>query len=140
MNDQRTDVKEKKRSQLGEVWRRLRRNKAAVLGMSVIVMLFVVAIQRIPKEYYEAALVDGVGPIRTFFSVTVPLVREMTTLLMIVTISGAFLVFNEIMATTQGGPNNSSRFSIAFGFRRVGLCQACKRWLKARWILWLSWA
>jgi len=43
MNDQRTDVKEKKRSQLGEVWRRLRRNKAAVLGMSVIVMLFVVA-------------------------------------------------------------------------------------------------
>ena len=72
-------------------------------------MLFVVAIQRIPKEYYEAALVDGAGAIRTFFSVTVPLVREMTTLLMIVTISGAFLVFNEIMATTQGGPNNSSQ-------------------------------
>ncbi|MGC3952809.1 MAG: sugar ABC transporter permease [Propionicimonas sp.] len=72
-------------------------------------MLFVVAIQRIPKEYYEAARVDGAGPIRTFFDVTVPLVREMTTLLMIVTISGAFLVFNEIMATTQGGPNNSSQ-------------------------------
>jgi len=72
-------------------------------------MLFVVAIQRIPKEYYEAALVDGAGAVRTFFSVTVPLVREMTTLLMIVTISGAFLVFNEIMATTQGGPNNSSQ-------------------------------
>ena len=44
MHEQRTDVKEKKRSQLGEVWRRLRRNKAAVLGMSVIVVLFVVAI------------------------------------------------------------------------------------------------
>lgn len=72
-------------------------------------MLFVVAIQRIPKEYYESATVDGAGPIRTFFTVTVPLVREMTTLLMIVTISGAFLVFNEIMATTQGGPNNSSQ-------------------------------
>jgi len=72
-------------------------------------MLFVVAIQRIPKEYYEAARVDGAGPVRTFFSVTVPLVREMTTLLMIVTIAGAFLVFNEIMATTQGGPNNSSQ-------------------------------
>ena len=44
MHEQRTDVKEKKRSQLGEVWRRLRRNKAAVLGMSVIVVLVVVAI------------------------------------------------------------------------------------------------
>lgn len=72
-------------------------------------MLFVVAIQRIPKEFYEAARVDGSGPISTFFNVTVPLVREMTTLLMIVTVSGAFLVFNEIMATTQGGPNNSSQ-------------------------------
>ncbi|MDR1710966.1 MAG: sugar ABC transporter permease [Propionibacteriaceae bacterium] len=72
-------------------------------------MLFVVAIQRIPREYYDAAAVDGAGPVRTFFSVTVPLVREMTTLLMIVTISGAFLVFNEIMATTQGSPGNSSQ-------------------------------
>jgi raffinose/stachyose/melibiose transport system permease protein len=72
-------------------------------------MLFVVAIQRIPREFYDAAAVDGAGPIRSFFAVTVPMVREMTTLLMIVTISGAFLVFNEIMATTAGSPGNSSQ-------------------------------
>jgi raffinose/stachyose/melibiose transport system permease protein len=72
-------------------------------------MLFVVAIQRIPREFYDAAAVDGAGPIRSFFAVTVPMVREMTTLLMIVTISGAFLVFNEIMATTSGSPGNSSQ-------------------------------
>jgi raffinose/stachyose/melibiose transport system permease protein len=72
-------------------------------------MLFVVAIQRIPREFYDAAAVDGAGPVRSFFAVTVPMVREMTTLLMIVTISGAFLVFNEIMATTAGSPGNSSQ-------------------------------
>ncbi len=72
-------------------------------------ILFVVAIQRIPKEFHEAAKVDGAGPVRRFFSVTVPMVREMTTLITILTISGAFLVFNEVMVMTAGGPSNSSQ-------------------------------
>lgn len=72
-------------------------------------VLFVVAIQRIPRDYYEAARLDGAGPIRTFLMITVPLVREMTTLLVILTISGAFLVFNEVMVMTAGGPDNSSQ-------------------------------
>ena len=72
-------------------------------------ILFVVGIQRIPREFHEAAKVDGAGPIRRFFSVTVPMVREMTTLIIILTISGAFLVFNEVMVMTAGGPSNSSQ-------------------------------
>jgi raffinose/stachyose/melibiose transport system permease protein len=72
-------------------------------------VLFVVAMQRVPREYYEAARVDGAGRIRSFFAITVPMVREMTTLLVILTISGAFLVFNEVMVMTAGGPNNSSQ-------------------------------
>jgi raffinose/stachyose/melibiose transport system permease protein len=72
-------------------------------------ILFVVAIQRIPKEFHEAAKVDGAGPVRRFFAVTVPMVREMTTLITILTISGAFLVFNEVMVMTAGGPSNSSQ-------------------------------
>jgi raffinose/stachyose/melibiose transport system permease protein len=46
--------------------------------------------------------------VRTFFTITVPMVREMTTLLVILTVSGAFLVFNEVMVMTAGGPDNSS--------------------------------
>ena len=72
-------------------------------------MLFIVAIQSIPREINEAAQVDGAGKVRCFFKITIPLVREMTTLMIIVTVSGAFLVFNEIMATTQGGPANSTQ-------------------------------
>ena len=72
-------------------------------------ILFVVGIQRIPKEFHEAAKVDGAGPIRRFFSVTVPMVREMTALIIILTVSGAFLVFNEVMVMTAGGPSNSSQ-------------------------------
>jgi raffinose/stachyose/melibiose transport system permease protein len=72
-------------------------------------VLFIVAIQRIPRDLYEAARVDGAGYVRTFFSITVPLLREMTTLVVILTLSGAFLVFNEVMVMTAGGPSNSSQ-------------------------------
>jgi len=78
-------------------------------GFGYSVLLFAVAIQRIPSELYEAAALDGVGPVRRFLSVTVPLVREMTGLMMIITVSGAFQVFNEVMVMTSGGPNNSTQ-------------------------------
>jgi raffinose/stachyose/melibiose transport system permease protein len=78
-------------------------------GFGYSTLLFAVAIQRIPSELYEAASLDGIGPIRRFIHVTMPLVREMTGLMMIVTISGAFQVFNEVMVMTSGGPNNSTQ-------------------------------
>ncbi|KQR20008.1 ABC transporter permease [Agreia sp. Leaf335] len=78
-------------------------------GFGYSTLLFAIAIQRIPSELYEAASIDGVGPFRRFFTVTLPLVREMTGLMMIVTISGAFQVFNEVMVMTSGGPNNSTQ-------------------------------
>jgi raffinose/stachyose/melibiose transport system permease protein len=74
-----------------------------------VMVLFIVAMQRIPREYYDAAYVDGASKAQAWRHITVPLVRDMTAILMIITISGAFLVFNEIMATTSGGPNNASQ-------------------------------
>ncbi|MFB9889559.1 carbohydrate ABC transporter permease [Planobispora takensis] len=78
-------------------------------GFGYSVLLFSVAIQRIPAEIHGAAAIDGVGPIGRFVHVTLPLVREMTGLMAIVTISGAFQVFNEVMVMTGGGPNNSTQ-------------------------------
>ena len=91
----------------------------SIIGMSqwqsigYTAILFVVAIQRVPREFYEAARVDGAGKIRSFFAITVPMVREMTTLISILTISGAFLVFNEVMVMTAGGPSNSSQVLVS---------------------------
>ncbi|MET4097064.1 sugar ABC transporter permease [Arthrobacter sp. UYCu712] len=78
-------------------------------GFGYCTLLFAVALQRIPTELYEAASIDGVGAFRRFFSISLPLVREMSSLMMIVTVSGAFQVFNEVMVMTSGGPNNSSQ-------------------------------
>lgn len=89
------------------IWSIIAMSQWQSIGYTAV--LFVVAIQRIPREFYEAVRVDGAGPVRAFFTVTVPMVREMTTLLIILTVSGAFLVFNEVMVMTAGGPDNSSQ-------------------------------
>jgi raffinose/stachyose/melibiose transport system permease protein len=98
-------------SWLGEpgtaMWSIIAMSQWQSIGYTAI--LFVVAIQRVPREFYEAARIDGAGKVRSFFSITVPMVREMTTLVTILTISGAFLVFNEVMVMTAGGPSNSSQ-------------------------------
>lgn len=77
-------------------------------SIGYVMVLFIVAMQRIPRELYEAAYIDGASRIQAFRRITVPLVREMTLLATIITISGAFLVMNEVWVMTAGGPNNSS--------------------------------
>ncbi|MDF2706999.1 MAG: putative ABC-type sugar transport system, permease component [Nonomuraea muscovyensis] len=109
------------RAWLGEessaIWSVIAMSQWQSVGYTAV--LFVVAIQRIPREYYEAARVDGSGAVRTFFSITLPMVREMTTLIVILTISGAFLVFNEVMVMTAGGPDNSSQVLGTWLYRKA---------------------
>jgi raffinose/stachyose/melibiose transport system permease protein len=78
-------------------------------GFGYSTLLFAVAIQKIPRELYDAAVIDGAGPLRRLWNVTFPLTREMTGLMTIITVTGAFQVFNEVMVMTEGGPNNSSQ-------------------------------
>lgn len=78
-------------------------------GFGYSTLLFTIAIQKIPKELYDAAIMDGAGPLCRLFKITLPMTREMTGLMTIVTVTGAFQVFNEVMVMTAGGPNNSSQ-------------------------------
>lgn len=78
-------------------------------SIGYICMLYIVALQQIPSEYYEAAALDGAGRIRQFFSITVPQAKEMIFVAMILTVSGAFTVFNEPFILTGGGPGNTTQ-------------------------------
>ena len=73
-----------------------------------VAMLFIVAIQKIPHDLYEAAEVDGASKIKRFFYITVPQVRQMFFVTMILTVSGAFTVFNEPYILTGGGPGTAT--------------------------------
>ena len=73
-----------------------------------ITMLFIVAIQKIPSDLYEAAIVDGAGKVRRFFTITCPMVKQMFFVTMVLTVSGAFTVFNEPYILTGGGPGTAT--------------------------------
>lgn len=73
-----------------------------------IMILFIVAIQAIPKELYEAAIIDGANGIQQFFNITVPGVRETTLVMATITVIGAFKVFDIVWVMTVGGPNHAS--------------------------------
>ena len=73
-----------------------------------VAMLFIVAIQKIPSELYEAAEVDGAGKMKRFFYITVPQVKQMFFVTMILTVVGAFTVFNEPYILTGGGPGTAT--------------------------------
>lgn len=71
-------------------------------------MLLIVAIQRIPMDIMEASRLDGASKIQIFFQITVPMIRDTILMIMIITTSGGFLVFNEVYVITNGGPYGSS--------------------------------
>ncbi|MEH7436240.1 sugar ABC transporter permease [Neobacillus drentensis] len=83
------------------------------------VMLYVLAVQKVPGELYEAATIDGAGKIRTFLSITVPQVKEMTFVLLIYTVTGSFLVFSEVYVLTAGGPSNSSQVFSTYLYQKA---------------------
>ena len=77
--------------------------------LGFFILLYLAALQGVPKELYESASVDGAGRLRSFWSVTVPAVRPATTLVVILaTITGANLFTEPYLLTNGGGPDGAS--------------------------------
>jgi multiple sugar transport system permease protein len=77
--------------------------------LGFFILLYLAALQNIPRELHESAAVDGAGTFRSFMSVTVPGVRPATTLVVILaTITGANLFTEPYLLTNGGGPDGAS--------------------------------
>lgn len=63
----------------------------------------------VPKQVYEAAALDGAGELRTFFRVTLPLMRPILAFVLVVSLIGSFQLFDTVAVTTKGGPVNATR-------------------------------
>ena len=93
-------------------------------------MLLIVAIQRVPREIFEAARMDGASSTRIFTDITIPNISGMLKIALMINIAGGFLVFNEIFIMTSGGPYGSSQvlstmmYSNAFIFSKAGYAAA----------------
>lgn len=83
------------------------------------ILLYLAALQNVPRELYEAAATDGAGRLRTFWSVTVPAVRPATVLVVLLsTIIGANLFTEPYLLTGGGGPNGASASPVLIMYQR----------------------
>jgi multiple sugar transport system permease protein len=91
----------------------------AIMGLNIwttaptFMIVFLAGLQDIPRSVYEAAEVDGAGPLRRFFSITIPLLRPIIFLVVALGIIGTFQVFDQIQIMTTGGPLKST-LTVAF--------------------------
>lgn len=76
-----------------------------------VALLFFAGLQTIPKELYEAAMIDGASEWRMFREITWPLLRPVTVFVLITSVVGSFQVWDSVAvaATPSGGPGGASR-------------------------------
>ena len=78
-------------------------------GFGFETVVFLAALQSIPQDLYDAALVDGATAWQKFRYVTLPALRPTIMFVFIIGIIGSFQVFDQIFVMTAGGPINSTR-------------------------------
>ena len=71
-------------------------------------IIYIAGLQAIPTDLYEAAKIDGASAVRTFFSVTLPLLIPSLTINVTQAIIGGFRVFEQVLTLTDGGPGHQS--------------------------------
>lgn len=80
-------------------------------------LIFLAALQGIPREYYEAAKLDGAGALRRIWSITLPLLRHAILFVSITTVAGWLQFFEEPYVMTKGGPVNATMSMSLFIFQ-----------------------
>jgi multiple sugar transport system permease protein len=109
---------------------------ATIIGITVwssagyTMVLFLAGLQGIPEVYYEAARIDGAGPWRRFFSITLPLLAPTTLFVCIIGVISALQQFALPYIVTGGGPGNATSlyayrlFTTAFETSQFGYAAA----------------
>lgn len=86
-------------------------------NIGYIMLLFIVAIQKIDDSIYEAARIDGANAVQNFFYIVVPLVKDTILVTSVITVIGAFRVFSEIYVMTGGGPGHTTETLASYMYR-----------------------
>ncbi|SDE12688.1 carbohydrate ABC transporter permease [Glycomyces harbinensis] len=99
-------------------------------NMGYTAIIIFAGLQTIPPQVYEAGRIDGAGESKMFFRLTLPLLRPILALVLVLNVIGAFQMFDIVSVTTKGGPANASNvlqmyiYSKAFGQFDFGYASA----------------
>ncbi|MGY5805536.1 carbohydrate ABC transporter permease [Rhizobium sp. LEGMi12c] len=90
--------------------------------MGFYMLIFLGGLQDIPKEYYEAAMIDGAGPVKRFRYITLPLLKPTSFFVFMVSMVAAVAgaqAFDIIYVMTKGGPANSTAVLIVYIYQQA---------------------
>ena len=100
------------------------------LGTGLCLVLFLSGVANIQPELFEAARIDGAGPVGEFFSITLPALRGQIAVALTLTVVAALKTFDLVYITTRGGPGTSTTlpafeaYNRAFNTGKVGSAAA----------------
>jgi multiple sugar transport system permease protein len=86
---------------------------------SFAALLILAGLQVIPDELHDAARVDGAGPVRRFFTITLPLLKPAILLAALFRVMDAFRVFDLVYVMTQGAPGGSTNVLQFYGYQKM---------------------
>lgn len=90
---------------------------ASWIGVGYWMLFLIAGIQAIPEEYYEAARLDRAGPLRTFLSITIPLLKRPLLFVLVADTVANFVLFVPVQILTGGGPQNSTTMQMFNAYR-----------------------
>ena len=88
-------------------------------GLGYNTIIYLAGLQNIPKDYYEAAEIDGAGKIKQFFKITIPLVSPTTYYVLMMTTIVTFQAFAQIyLMTDKGGPSGTTNLIVYYIYQK----------------------
>ena len=87
------------------------------IGIGYWMIFLIAGLESISEEYYEAARLDRAGPVRTFFSITVPLLKRPLLFVLVANTVANFVLFAPVQLLTNGGPQNSTNLLMFDAYR-----------------------
>ncbi len=82
-------------------------------------LLLSAGLASLPKEPYEAAEVDGAGPLQQFWYITLPLLRPVSVIAIVIQLINEFRTYDLIYVLTKGGPGVSTELLSFFAYKRA---------------------
>ena len=73
-----------------------------------MMVIYVAGLQNVPNDLIEAAQIDGASPLKTLFSVKIPMVMPSVTICMFLTLTNSFKMFDQNLALTAGAPERET--------------------------------
>jgi multiple sugar transport system permease protein len=102
-----------------EVWAKPAIVLLSLWHMGSYMLIFLAGLQGVPEQLYEAAELDGAGPWRKLWNVTIPMLTPTILFNLVVGIINSFQVFTFAYVMTKGGPLNSTLFYVYYIYRRA---------------------